>query len=475
MKNKSKQSIDKPAAYSRRWSALFLLCTAQFIVIMDTSIIGVALPAIQTDLGYSQSDLQWIFNAYVILFGGFLLLGGRLSDLFGARKVFMWGFAILTVASLLAGIAWSEAALNTGRALQGLGAALIAPAALTLVLSKFTDPKELNKALGFWGAAAAAGGSAGVFLGGAITQWLSWHWVFLINIPVGLVVLFLSRGLLFKGETQKGKVDVVGAVLGTVALVLMVYAIVSAEGAGWLSVQTITLLGLSLVLFIIFFVIQKQKSEPLMPLTIFKVTNLSPGNLVMALMAASWIPLWFFLNLYLQQTLHYSAFNSGLALLPMTIAIMFLMVGLTGKLVASFGFKANLIAGLIALTASLLLFSTIPPDGSFLVNVLPASLLGAIGMSLAYIPGTIASMSGAKPEETGLASGLVNTSYQVGSALGLAIIVAISAAKTNIVKTSGASEMIALNAGFQTAFFAAAVVCAIAAIVASFFIKTLKQ
>ncbi|CAN5328411.1 DHA2 family efflux MFS transporter permease subunit [soil metagenome] len=475
MKNKSKQSIDKPAAYSKRWSALFLLCTAQFIIIMDTSIIGVALPAIQTDLGYSQSDLQWIFNAYVILFGGFLLLGGRLSDLFGARKVFMWGFAILTVASLLAGIAWSEAALNTGRALQGLGAALIAPAALTLVLSKFTDPKELNKALGFWGAAAAAGGSAGVFLGGAITQWLSWHWVFLINIPVGLVVLFLSRGLLFKGATQKGKVDVVGAVLGTVALILMVYAIVSAEGAGWISVQTISLLGISLVLFIIFFVIQKQKSEPLMPLTIFKVTNLSPGNLVMALMAASWIPLWFFLNLYLQQTLQYSAFNSGLALLPMTIAIMFLMVGLTGKLVVTFGFKANLIAGLIALTASLLLFSTIPPDGTFLVNILPASLLGAIGMSLAYIPGTIASMSGAKPEETGLASGLVNTSYQVGSALGLAIIVAISAAKTNILKTSGAAEMIALNAGFQTAFFAAAVVCAIAVIVAFFSIKTLKQ
>lgn len=475
MKNKSKQPIDKPAAYSKRWSALFLLCTAQFMVIMDTSIIGVALPAIKDDLGYSQSGLQWIFNAYVISFGGFLLLGGRLSDLFGARKVFMWGFAILSAASLLAGVAWSEAALNTGRALQGLGSALIAPAALTLVLSKFTDPKELNKALGFWGASAAAGGSAGVFLGGVITEWLSWHWVFLINIPVGLAVLFYSRSLLLKGSTQKGKVDVAGAIFATAALVLAVYAIVSAEGAGWKSLQTIGLLGLSLVLSIIFFVIQKQKNEPLMPPTIFKVPNLSPGNLVMALLAASWIPLWVFLNLYLQQTLNYSAFNSGLALLPMTIAIMFLMVGLTGKLVASFGFKTNLIAGLIALTASLLLFSTIPPDGTFLVNVLPASLLGAIGMSLAYIPGTIASMSGAKPEETGLASGLVNTSYQVGSALGLAIIVAISAAKTNIVKTSGAAEMIALNAGFQTAFFAAAVICAIAAIVASFSIKTLKQ
>ncbi len=469
------QSTDNATPYNKRWSALFLLCTAQFIVIMDTSIIGVALPAIKEDLGYSQSGLQWIFNAYVIVFGGFLLLGGRLSDLFGARKIFMWGFGILTVSSLLAGIAWSEAALNTGRALQGLGSALIAPAALTLVLSKFTDPKELNKALGFWGASAAAGGSAGVFLGGAIIEWLSWHWVFLINIPIGLIVLLRSKALLFTGETRKGKVDVAGAILATTALVLAVYAIVSAEGAGWKSLQTIGLLGLSLLLFIIFFVIQKQKDEPLVPLTIFKVPNLSSGNLVMALLAAAWIPLWFFLNLYLQQTLNYSAFNSGLALLPMTIAIMFLMVGFTGKLVARFGFKANLIAGLIALAASLILFSTIPSDGTFVVNVLPASLLGALGMSLAYIPGTIASMSGAKPEETGLASGLVNTSYQVGSALGLAIIVAISAAKTNTVKMSGTTEAIALNAGFQTAFFSAAIVCIIAVIIATFSIKTLKQ
>ena len=470
-----KRPIDKPAPYSKRWSALFLLCTAQFIVIMDTSIIGVALPAIKADLGYSQSGLQWIFNAYVIAFGGFLLLGGRLSDLFGARKVFMWGFVILSAASLLAGVAWSEAALNAGRALQGLGSALIAPAALTLVLSKFTDPKEINRALGFWGASAAAGGSAGVFLGGAITEWLSWHWVFLINIPIGLAVLFYSKRLLFKGSTQKGKVDVAGAILATAALVLAVYGIVSAEGAGWKSLQTIGLLALSLVLFIIFFVIQKQKNEPLVPLSIFKVPNLSSGNLVMALLAAAWIPLWFFLNLYLQQTLNYSAFNSGLALLPMTIAIMFLMVGVTGKLVAKFGFKTNLIAGLITLAASLFLFSTIPADGTFLVNVLPASLLGALGMSLAYIPGTIASMSGAKPEETGLASGLVNTSYQVGSALGLAIIVAISAAKTNAVKTTGAADVEALNAGFQTAFFSAAVICVIAAIIAAFSVKTLKN
>lgn len=474
MSKNTTQPILKTVPYAKRWAALSLLCMAQFIVIMDTSIIGVALPAIKTDLGYSQTGLQWIFNAYVIVFGGFLLLGGRLSDLFGSRKVFMWGFAILTGASLLAGMAWSEAALNTGRALQGLGSAFIAPAALTLVLTKFTDPKELNKALGFWGAAAAAGGSAGVFFGGAITQWLSWQWVFLINIPLGLIVLVLSPNLLLKGATRKGKVDILGAILATAALVLTVYAIVSAEGAGWASFQTLGLLGLAMALFIVFLIMQKNKKEPLVPLTIFKVPNLSAGNLVMGLLAGAWIPLWFFLNLYLQQVLHYSAFNSGLALLPMTFTIMVLMMGVTGNMVAKFGFKANLIAGLLALTASLVLFSTVPEDGSFILNILPASLLGALGMSLAYIPGTIASMSGAKPEETGLASGLVNTSYQIGSALGLAIIVAIVAAKTDSIQIQGATELSVLNEGFRTAFKSAAVVSGVATLIAVFSIKTFK-
>lgn len=474
MSKNTTQPIEKVLPYAKRWAALSLLCMAQFIVIMDTSIIGIALPAIKNDLGYSQSGLQWIFNAYVIVFGGFLLLGGRLSDLFGSRKVFMWGFAILTGSSLIAGMAWSETMLNVGRALQGLGSALIAPAALTLLLTKFTDPKELNKALGFWGAAAAAGGSAGVFLGGAITQWLSWQWVFLINIPLGLIVLVLSPGLLLKGSARKGKVDLMGAILATASLVLVVYAIVSVENADWDSLQTPGLLGIAATLFIAFLIMQKNKKEPLVPLSIFKAPNLSAGNLVMGLMAAAWIPLWFFLNLYLQQVLKYSAFNSGLALLPMTFTIMVLMVGVTGKLVARFGFKPNLIAGFIALTASLILFSNVPVDGSFSIHILPASLLGALGMSLAYIPGTIASMSGAKPEETGLASGLVNTSYQIGSALGLAIIVAIVAAQTDHVQDSDASALGVLNEGFQTAFKSAAVVSGLATLIAVFSIKTFR-
>lgn len=444
------------------------------MVIMDTSIIGVALPAIKADLGYSQAGLQWIFNAYVIVFGGFLLLGGKLSDLFGARKVFMWGFVILTIASLLAGVAWSEGVLNTGRALQGLGSALIAPSALTLVLSMFTDPKEMGKALGFWGASAAAGGSAGVFLGGVITEWMSWHWTFLINIPIGLMVLIFAKKLLVSGNSKKGNVDLLSALLATTSMILMVYAIVSTESNAWLSGRTLGLLSTSIILLGIFIVLQGKRQDPLLPLAIFKVPNLSAGNIVMGLLAGAWIPLWFFLNLYLQQVLQLSAFNSGLALLPMTITIMIVMVGMTGKLVAKFGFKANLIAGLLILTLSLLLFASAPANGSFLVNVLPASILGAIGMSLAYIPGTIASMSGAKQEETGLASGLVNTSYQIGSAIGLAIIVAISSSVTYSTATSTAT-IDSLVGGFQAAFQSAAVVSGTAAIIVITSIKKLSH
>jgi EmrB/QacA subfamily drug resistance transporter len=471
---KNNKSTTAPIPYPLRWSALFLLCLAQFTVIMDTSIIGVALPAIKSDLGYSQTGLQWIFNAYVIFFGGFLLLGGKLSDIFGARKIFMWGFAILTLASLFAGVAWSNSALNTARALQGLGSAFIAPAALTMVMTMFTNPQELGKAFGFWGAAAAAGGSAGVFLGGVITEWLSWEWIFLINIPIGLLVLFQAPKVLQKGNTRKGSVDISGAIMATTALVLMVYAIVSAESSGWMSLKTIGLLLVSLVLFLVFLGSQNKKKEPLIALSIFKVPNLSAGNIITALLAGSWIPLWFYLNLYLQQVLNFSAFNSGLALLPMTIVIMIVMVGFTGKLVMKFGYKANLIAGLLFLTASLILFSMAPVDGSFMTNVLPASILGAIGMSLAYIPSTMAAMSGAKPEEMGLASGLVNTSYQIGSALGLAIVVVIAAAKTEAVTAIGSAPNEALVQGFQTAFVAAAVLSGFATLMTFFYIKATK-
>jgi EmrB/QacA subfamily drug resistance transporter len=466
------QSVAQPDP--RRWKALVLLCLANFMVIMDTSIIGVALPAIKDVLGYTQANLQWVFNAYVIFFGGFLLLGGRLSDLFGQRRMFMLGFLFLTLSSLLAGLAWNDGSLNVGRALQGFGSALIAPAALTIVIMLFgRDPKELGKALGFWGASAAAGGTAGVFLGGVITEWLSWRWTFLINIPVGIIVLLAAPAVLSAGMRRKGSVDIIGALSVTAALVLTVYGLVTAEHNGWGSSTTIWTLVSAAALLILFLFVQAMKKEPLVPLSIFSTPNLSAGNIALMLLSGAWIPLWFFLNLYLQQVLQFSAFAGGLALLPMTIMIMILMVAVTGKLIGKFGFKANMVLGLLALAGSLFLFSGFTPvDGNFVTHVLPASLLGALGMSLAYIPATMASMSGAKPEEAGLASGLANTSYQIGSAIGLAAMVAISAATT--VSSQGAEQVVALNSGFHAAFLWAGIIAAVGALLSLIFIRTPK-
>ncbi|MGE5701283.1 MAG: MFS transporter, partial [Clostridia bacterium] len=357
--------------------------------------------------------------------------------------------------------------MNISRALQGFGAALIKPSALTIVMTLFVhDEKELNKALGFWGASAAAGGSAGVFLGGVITQWLDWPWIFFIYVPLGLIVLCYSPMLIRKSEKRSGGVDILGALSVTGSIMLAVYAIVQAEHIGWGSMQTIGLLIGALVLLVLFLIIQKVRKEPLVPLRIFSAPNLFVGNVVTALLAGAWIPLWYFLNLYLQQVLQFSALAGGLALLPMTLAIMVLMVGFAGKLIGKFGFKPNLVVGMLALGAALFWFALVPTDGSFLRDVLPASLLAAVGMALSYIPATIASMSGAKPEETGLASGIVNTSYQIGSALGLAAMVAVSSAWTKGQLSLGAPHIVSLNSGFQAAFIWAGVIAIVGALIA---------
>jgi EmrB/QacA subfamily drug resistance transporter len=458
---------------ARRWKALALLSLAQFLIIMDTSIIGVALPAIQQQFGFSQSDLQWIFSAYVIVFAALLLLGRRLSDIIGQRRIFIIGFAILTAASVVAGLASSGNVLITARALQGIGAALIAPSALSIVMNLFTIPAERNKAMGFWGAAAPAGGTAGVFLGGIITAYVDWSWVFLINVPIGIAVLALTRTLLPQGTRQKGRVDYLGAISITGALILLVYAIVTANDAGWTSVQTVSLLLTSAALLGTFTIIQKRNREPLMPLRIFKTPNLLASNIVMALLGAAWIPMWFFLNLYLQQVQGYGAFESGLALLPMTAAIMVLMIGASSRVISRLGVKRSLVAGLGLLTLAILMFVATPyTKGSFATHVLPASLVAAGGMSLAYIPALMSAVSHARKEDSGLASGIVNTSYQIGSALGLAIMVAIASAQTIIDENSGGIRSIeALNNGFHLAFMTAAIVAAIAAIVAFLVIK----
>jgi EmrB/QacA subfamily drug resistance transporter len=456
----------------RRWKALGLLSLAQFLVILDTSIIGVALPTIQQQFGFSQADLQWIFNAYVIVFGALLLLGGRLSDILGQRKIFIIGFVTLTVGSIVAGLAPSGIVLIAARALQGIGAALIAPSALSLVMSLFGNSKsEMNKAMGIWGASAPAGGTAGVFLGGIITAWVDWSWVFLINVPIGIAVLGLSTKLLPRVSRRKGSIDYLGALFITGALILVVYTIVTANDSGWMSMQTIVPLGMASLMFALFFRTQRQKKEPLIPLSIFKTPNLLTSNIVMTLLGAAWIPMWFFLNLYLQQILNYGPFESGLALLPMTVMIMVLMVSITPRLMNRFGIKLNLVIGLGLMAAGILIFSWTPSSSNstvytFILSVLPGSLVAALGISIAYIPVLTAAISSTHKEQTGLASGLVNTSYQIGSALGLAIIVALASSQTETLENIGMPSIEALNNGFHLAFIAGGIISAIAAIIA---------
>ena len=443
----------------RRWWALAIIAIAQFVVIMDTSIIGVALPEIQRALQFSQPDLSWVFNAYVIAFGGLLLLGGRLADLYGARRVFMAGFAILGGASLITGLAPSDSVLLAGRALQGVGSALIAPAALAMLMTLFShDPRELTKAFALYGAAAPAGGTAGVFLGGVLTSSLDWRWVFLVNVPVAIVVLVASRGILPAGFRRPGRLDIRGAMAVTAALSLAVFGIVRGPIVGWAATETIGALVAAAAFFAIFVRLQSSGREPLMRLGIWRAPNLAAANLSMALLGAAWIPTWFFLNLYLQQVLGFGAFEAGLALVPMTLTIVVLMVAVTGRVVARFGFKRPVIAGLVILAAGITWLSLAPADGSYLSTILPATLVAATGMSLAYIPAMLAALAGARPEEGGLAAGIVNTTYQAGSALGLAVVTAVATA-------SGFGA--APAAGFGAAFIAAAAVALVGAAVAA--------
>lgn len=464
------QSMSGPG---KKRLALFLIALAQFVVIMDTSIVGVALPQMQEDLGFSPENLSWVFNAYVIAFGGLLLLGGRMGDVFGARRMFTTGWVVMLAGSVIAGLAGNVAFELLGRGVQGAGAALIAPAALTLLMKTFgSSPKELGGALALYGAAAPAGGTAGVFLGGVITEYMSWPWVFYINIPITIVVLALvAKALPADGPRIRGSVDIAGALLVTAGLAVGVFAIVRAPEVGWGNVETWgTLIGAA-VLLALFILVQARRREPLMRLSIFRIPNLAAANLAQLLLAAAWIPMWFFLNLYLQQVLGYSAFPSGAALLPMTAFTMITMIVFAPKLTARFGPKAMTVSGLLALSGGLLWLSAVRVDGNFWVDVLPASLLAALGMSLAFIPSLGTAISSAPPQEGGLASGLVNTSYQVGSALGLAAMTAIAAA-------NGASEsgnLPALTAGFSSVFIGAAIIALAGALLAAITLRRSNQ
>ncbi|MBF6236118.1 MFS transporter [Nocardia otitidiscaviarum] len=449
--------ISAPPA-SRRWVALGLIALAQFMVIMDTSIIGVALPKMQEELGFSQENLSWVFNAYVVVFGGLLLLGGKLSDILGARRVFQAGWVVLGVGSLAAGLASNAAVELIGRGVQGAGAALIAPSALTLLMMLFgNNPKELTRAFAVYGAAAPAGGTAGVFLGGLITEYASWPWVFYINIPLAVVALLAAPALVPDGAlAPHGSVDILGALTATLGLGAAVFAVVRAD---WAAVSTWAILIGAAALLIAFVAIQARRAEPLMPLAIFRAPDLGAANLAQVLLGAAWVPMWFFLNLYLQQVLGYSAFPSGAALLPMTALIMIGMIALSPKLFARFGARTMTATGLVVLAGGLIWLSFVRPDGNFWVDVLPGSLIAALGMSLAFIPSLQTAISAAAPEEGGLASGIVNTGYQIGSALGLAVATAIAAAAG----AEALGDPVALADGFSAAFVTAAVIAAAAA------------
>ncbi|MCD2498163.1 MFS transporter [Microbacterium nymphoidis] len=444
-----------------RWWGLALIALAQFMVIMDSSIIGVALPRMQADLGFTPHTLSWVFNAYVIALGGLLLLGGRLSDLYGPRRMFAIGWVVLGAGSLVAGFAGDVTVELIGRVLQGMGSALIAPAALTLLMMLFgSNPKELTKAMAFYGAAAPAGGTAGVFLGGVITEFASWPWVFFINVPIAILVLLVMWKALPGGRLgARGSVDVMGALTVTLGLAALVYGIVRAEVAGWGSAETWIAVGGGIALLVVFVLVQRSRREPLMRLSIFRATNLGAANLAQVMLGAAWIPMWFFLNLYLQQVLGFSAFPAGAALLPMTVLIMIGMIVLAPRIMSALGPKVPIVLGLIILAAGLGWMAFIRPEGNYWVDAFGPSLVVAFGQALAFIPSLQIAISAAPPQDGGLASGIVNTSYQVGSALGLAVVSAIAAG-------FGAGELddpVALTTGYSAAFIAAGAIALLGA------------
>jgi EmrB/QacA subfamily drug resistance transporter len=435
--------------------ALVLLAMTQFVIVIDASIVNVALPSIGAHLHFSRDDLSWVVNAYTLTFGGFLLLGGRMADLLGRRRMFMLGLLVFSLASLAGGLAQSETWLIAARAVQGLGAAIVSPAALSIITTTFADGAERNRALGIWGAVAGAGGAAGVLLGGILTSGLSWRWVLFVNVPIGLIAAALAPRTL--GESRREEAgnsfDIPGAMAVTAGLALLVYAVVDAVNVGWGATRTIVGLAAAGVLLIAFVAIELRQRDPLMPFQIFRLRTLRGANIVGLLIGMSLFSMFFFISLYLQDVLHYSPITTGIAYLPLAVGII-IAAGIAGQLVTRVGFKAPLIAGLVLVAGGLLWFSQLPATGSsFVADVLGPSLLAAFGLGFAFVPVTIAGVTGTKPHEAGLASGLINTSQQIGGALGLAILATIANSRTqSLLHAGGHSAADALTKGFDRAF-----------------------
>jgi EmrB/QacA subfamily drug resistance transporter len=427
----------------------------QFVIVIDASIVNIALPSIGRALHFSQTNLSWVVNAYTLSFGGFLLLGGRMADLLGRRRMFMIGLVLFSIASLAGGLAQSEAWLITARAIQGLGGAIVSPAALSIITTTFAEGEERNRALGVWGAVAGAGGAAGVLLGGILTSGLSWRWVLFVNVPIGLFCAFLAPRLLQESsvESETRDFDIPGAFTVTAGLALLVYATVDAVNVGWGTARTLGELAGAVVLLIVFVAIETRRRAPLMPLSIFRLRTLRGSNVVALLIGMSLFSMFFFVSLYMQQVLHYSALHAGLSYLPLAVGII-LSAGLASVGVTRIGFKPVLLTGLLLVAGGLFWFSKVPPHGgTFAANVLGPSLLAAIGLGLSFVPVTIAAVTGIEPHEAGLASGLVNTAQQVGGALGLAILATVANSRTKgILQGGGHDASLALTRGFERAF-----------------------
>jgi EmrB/QacA subfamily drug resistance transporter len=461
----------------RRWIALGLLCMAQFVVVLDAAIVNVALPSIGADLAFSQENLSWVVNAYVLTFGGFLLLGGRLADLLGRRRVFMFGLVLFALASLAGGFATSEGWLIGARAVQGLGAAILSPAALSIVTTTFRDGAERNKALGAWGAVAGSGGAAGVLLGGVLTEYLGWEWVLWVNVPIGIVAALIAPSLVAesRSESLTRAFDFGGAFTVTAGLSVLVYALVDATDVGWGSTQTIVLLAVAVALIAAFVAIERRSDAPLVPFGIFRLRTLTGANVVGVLTGASLFSMFFFISLYMQQVLGYSAIKAGLSYLPLALTII-LAAAVASQLVTRVGFKPVLATGMLFIAAGLVWFSQVSVGGGFASDILGPSLLAAAGLGLAFVPQTIAAVSGVGEREAGLASGLINTSQQVGGALGLAVLATIANSRTDdLVASAGGDPSAlpnALTEGFQSAFLAGAGIAVLGLLATLFLIRS---
>ncbi|WP_175748750.1 DHA2 family efflux MFS transporter permease subunit [Burkholderia pyrrocinia] len=451
----------------KRWYALIVLCLGVLMIVLDSTIVNVALPSISTDLHFTETALVWVVNAYLLTFGGCLLLGGRLGDLYGQRRMFLAGLVVFTLASLACGLAQSQTMLIAARAVQGLGGAVVSAVSLSLIMNLFTEPGERALAMGVYGFVCAGGGSIGVLLGGLLTSSLSWHWIFLVNLPIGIAVYAMCVALLPRMRAPAGaaRLDVAGAVTVTASLMLAVYGIVGGNEAGWLSTQTVALIGAAVALLALFIAIEARAAHPLMPLTLFAARNVALANVIGVLWAAAMFA-WFFLSaLYMQRVLGYAPLQVGLAFLPANLIMAAFSLGLSARIVMRFGIRGPIAAGLLIAACGLALFSRAPVDGGFVWHVLPGMTLLGIGAGVAFNPMLLAAMSDVDPADSGLASGIVNTAFMMGGALGLAVLASLAAARTDALAAAQAAPLDALNGGYHAAFAFGAAFAAAAALI----------